>query len=132
MLDAGRTDYSWIPQIDIPSDLSPLINESHLRQLARHGFTALDADMVQASLDNLATAIQMGHKYKNPPGLFLAAMKRDGYVSPVESFEFNRDRARGLMEADKAKVEEAVKQEITRLAYEKAQHPKDSFDDAPF
>lgn len=128
-------DYTWVPLIDIPSDLSLIINDSHLRQLARHGFTALDTDAVQSSLDNLALAIQLGHKYKNPPGLFLAAMKRDGYVSPVEGFEFNRERTRRLMEDDKAKVEAAVQEEVTRLAYEKLDgtRPKaESLDITPF
>ena len=67
----------------------------------------------------MAHAVQLGHQYKKPTILFLAVMKRDGYFSLVESFEFNRERARRLMEEDKARVEEAMQREITRLAYER-------------
>ncbi|HET9239180.1 MAG TPA: hypothetical protein VFO10_18110 [Oligoflexus sp.] len=126
------TDYGWTSLIDIPTEVSHLINESHLRQLARHGFTTDDIEVVQSSLDNLAFALNIGQQYKNPAGLFMAAMKRDGYLSPVESPEFNRLRARQLMEADKARFEAAVQSEVQRLAHERADRKGASLDDVPF
>lgn len=128
-------DYGWIETIDVPAELGQWVTVSHLRQLARHGFTATEADIVQSSLDNLAYAIGLGKKYQSVPGVFMAAMKRDGYFSPVESPEFNRERARRAMEADKVKVEEAVQQEIMRLAYEKLDETgqkSESLDITPF
>ncbi|MCX6127494.1 MAG: hypothetical protein NTX25_00330 [Proteobacteria bacterium] len=130
-----ETDYSWITQIDIPVELKVFINESHLRQLARHGFGKAETKIVQTSIDNLNFAMILGHKYKNPAGLFLAAMKREGYVSPVESPEFNKERARKLMETDIARVEEAIQLEISKIALEKSSRPnqkRESLDDIPF
>jgi hypothetical protein len=132
---AAEKDYSWISKIDIPTELKQYISESHLRQLVRHGFTSGEQDIVQTSLDNLAYAIAIGYQYKSPVGLFLKAMKNDGFVSPVENPEFNRERARRLMKADKARVEEAVQQEILRIALEKESESnsyRKSLDDIPY
>ncbi len=63
-------------------------------------------------------------------------MKREGFVSPVENPTFDRERARKLMEADKARVAEALEREISRIALENSLNmqtgKRESLDDSPY